>query len=311
MIAVLATVIPIFALIFAGWISMRLGIFGPHATRELNRFVVHLALPALLFGIVANAEWHEIWQPGFIASFGLGCFLVFGIALGVHLARGGHLADAAIDGLNASYANTGFVGFPLALAVVGPASLAPTLVATIITVCVLFAVALLLVEASLHTSLGPRRLLKVVLISLIKNPLLVAPVLGAIVLVSGVPVPGPMDSFLKLLGTAASPCALVALGLFLAGDRPAPTTSHLEIGWLVGMKLLLQPAATWVLAAWVFRLSPPLTHLAVLLAALPTGTGSFMIAEYYQRRETVTAQAVTMSTIVSVVSLTLYLTLVP
>ncbi|RYD37103.1 MAG: hypothetical protein EOP85_17855, partial [Verrucomicrobiaceae bacterium] len=88
-------VLPVFALILTGWIARRCGVFGVHAAGELNRFVVYLALPALLFDIIAKAKPTEIWQPGFIAAFGLGCLLVFMITLAIRR-RTVPLADAAI-----------------------------------------------------------------------------------------------------------------------------------------------------------------------------------------------------------------------
>src|ERR1700760_1451651 len=101
MFSTLMIVLPIFALIFAGWLARRIGVLGPHATTELNRFVVYLALPALLFDIVAHARWVDLWQPGFIASFGLSVAVIFVITVALRLRRPRHLADAAIDGLNA------------------------------------------------------------------------------------------------------------------------------------------------------------------------------------------------------------------
>ena len=71
MFSTLLIVLPIFALILAGWVTRKIGVLGAAATTELNRFVVYLALPALLFDIVAHAHWADIWQPGFIAAFGL------------------------------------------------------------------------------------------------------------------------------------------------------------------------------------------------------------------------------------------------
>ena len=76
MLSTLSVVLPIFAVIFAGWLARRLELLGPAATSELNRYVVYLALPALLFDVVAHARGHEIWQPGFIAAFGLSSALV-------------------------------------------------------------------------------------------------------------------------------------------------------------------------------------------------------------------------------------------
>jgi predicted permease len=310
MLSTLSVVLPIFALIFAGWLVRRIGVLGPHAASELNRFVIHLALPALLFDITAHARWIDVWQPGFVAAFGLGAALVFALTLAVRLRRPRHLADAAIEGLNAGYANTGFVGFPLALVALGHEAMAPTLVATIFTVCVLFAVAIVIIETGLQSEQHPGRLLLKVGGRLVRNPLLVAPALGALVPLAGLTVPGPVESFLKLLGGAASPCALVALGLFLAKEREPGQRDIGSAALLVGFKLILQPAVTWVLAVTVFGLSPLLTHAAVLLAALPTGTGPFMLAEFYQREADVTSSVLLASTLASVVTISGYLALI-
>jgi malonate transporter and related proteins len=307
MLSTLSVVLPIFALIFAGWLVRRLGVLGPNATTELNRFVVYLALPALLFDIIANARWSDIWQPAFIAAFGLGTGLVFLLTLAIRLRRPRHLADAAIDGLNASYANAGFIGFPLALVALGRDAMTPTLVATILTVCVLFAIAIVLIEIGLQTEKRRRHLIIKVGRALLRNPLLIAPALGAVFPVSGLTIPAQADTFLKLLGGAASPCALVALGLFLAAKTERGTRNFGSATVLIWLKLVLQPAVTWVLATCVFGLSPLLTHTAVLLAALPTGTGPFMLAEFYQREASITSNVVLVSTVISLVTISLYL----
>jgi predicted permease len=308
MLTPLLIVLPIFGLILAGWLARRLGVLGPHATTELNRFVVYLALPALLFDIIAHAKWTDVWQPGFVAAFGLSAGLIFVLTVAIrHRPR--HLADAVIDGLNAGYANVGFVGFPLIAVALGPDALAPTLIATIITVCVLFGIAIVIMEISLQKKQGLSSLLLKTGGKLLRNPLLLAPILGALVPLSGVAVPAPAENFLKLIGGAASPCALVALGLFLAGQKPEKQPAHALTATLVALKLVLQPAVTWVLAAIVFQLSPLLTHAAVLLAALPTGTGPFMLAEFYRREASVTGRVVLASTIVSILTITTYLTL--
>ncbi|WP_454883110.1 AEC family transporter [Sphingomonas oryzagri] len=77
MLSTLMIVLPIFALVLVGWLVRRIGALGPHATTELNRFVVYLALPALFFDIVAHGRWIYIWQPGFVAAFGLAGAMVF------------------------------------------------------------------------------------------------------------------------------------------------------------------------------------------------------------------------------------------
>jgi malonate transporter and related proteins len=307
MVSTILVILPIFALIFAGFASRKLDVLGPRASPELNRFVVFLALPALLFDIMAHATRRELYQPAFVAVFGLGCLIVFGLTLALRWRGNRHLADASIDGLNAAYANTGFIGFPLGLLVFGRASLSAVTIAAIITVCALFALAIILVESGLQAERRPAHLLLKVGRSLMRNPLLVAPVLGTLFAASGVPMPASIETFFKLLGGAASPCALVALGLFIAEKRASTEARDASPWLLVGLKLIVHPAVTWVLAFKVFFLPPALGHLAVVLAALPTGTGPFMLAEFYQREAVATSRTILVSTIGSIFTLTLYL----
>jgi malonate transporter len=302
-------VLPIFALIFLGFGCRRGGVLGPHATTELNRFVVYLALPALLFDIMAHSRWATLDQPAFAAVFTLSTFIVFALTVLLRLRGARHLADVSIDGLNAGYGNTGFIGFPLSLIVFGRGMLGLTTVAAIVTVCLLFAVAIVLIEIGLQTEARPAHLLLKVGRSLIRNPLLVAPVLGAAWAATGLPIPTSAETFFRLLGDAASPCALVALGLFLGERRTGVAAAGGVSGslLLVGLKLILQPVLAWVLATQVFRLAPSLTHLVVVLAALPTGTGPFMLAEFYGREATITARSILLSTIGSLVTVSAYL----
>jgi len=308
--SIILIVLPVFGLIFLGWLVRRMGVLGHHATSELTRFVVVLALPALLFDIVATARLEDIWQPGFIAVYGLGAMVMFGLTLLVSMRSGRHLADAAIDGLNSGYANTGFIGFPLGLAALGPAALAPTMIATIITACIVFAAAIILVELGLRTETGRGRVLLKVGGSLIRNPLLWAPAVAALFPLLGMSLPAPALSFVTLLGGAASPCALVALGLFLAAKQEGGTREIPAVTGLVIAKLFLHPLITWLLGVYLFALPPALLHAAVLIAALPTGTGSFMLAEFHRREAGITSKVILVSTLLSVLTVSGYLALI-
>ncbi|CAB3773012.1 hypothetical protein LMG29542_07076 [Paraburkholderia humisilvae] len=118
--------------------------------------------------------------------------------------------------------------------------------------------------------------------------------------------PHSVETFLKLLGGAASPCALVSLGLFLAAKRPADDGRKTSFVF-TAIKLVVQPAFTWWMAARVFALPADVVDMAVLLAALPTGTGPYMLAEFYQREAQVTSQTILFSTLASLVTLSLLL----
>jgi malonate transporter and related proteins len=306
----LQILLPVFGLVFAGFACRRRGVLGPSAASELNRFVVWLALPALLFDITAHATWQQFYQPAFVAAFALAAGGVFGLILTMRVLSGRHLADASVDAIAASYPNTGYVGFPLCMIVFGTASLTPTTIATILVTCVLFALAIVLIELGLQTERTPHKLGLTVVRSLARNPLIVSPIAGVLVAGTHVTVPPSAETLLKLLSGAASPCALVSLGLFLAEKRPAGEALGGPL-LLTGSKLLLQPVLTWWLAARVFALPLTLVQMAVVLAALPTGTGPFMLAEFYQREAHITSRTILLSTLGSLVSLSLLLFYMP
>ncbi len=211
---------------------------------------------------MANTHGSELWQPGFIAVFLLSSAIAFVLPFLVRLRGKLPLADTALDGLNAAYPNTGYMGIPLSMIAFGSGVLAATTISIIITVCVTFAFAIVLIEIGLQTEKKPLRLIWKVIRSLIRNPLLVAPALGAVVSFLGLAIPAPAETFLKMLGGAASPCALVALGLFLAQPRRIERESVNAIAFLVSVKLIVQPLATWLLAVYVFGL-PPSSHKAL------------------------------------------------
>ncbi|MEG4315984.1 AEC family transporter [Pseudomonas sp. FIP_A4] len=307
--SVVNVVLPVFALILLGFVCRRSGRMGPTGASELNRFVVWLGLPALLFSVVATSTWTQLWQPGFIAAFTVGCLGVFAFTLGYRLLQKQPLVDASLDALGASYANTGYVGIPLCMLVLGDEALQPAMVASIIVVCVLFAIALACVETGLHAGQGVLRTLGKVSWALVRNPLVVAPMLGALWAASDAQLPVPLATLLKLLGAAAAPCALVSLGLFLAQPQPAGPVRGV---WpLVGLKLLVQPLITWYLAFQVFALPTLWAYSALLLSALPTGTGPYMLAEFYGREGSRVSRVVLLSTLGSLISLSLILVLLP
>jgi len=125
---------------------------------------------------------------------------------------------------------------------------------------------------------------------------------------SGLLVPSGVETFLRLLGSAASLCALVSLGLFLA-EKGAADSSEKDASSagvpiaLTLTKLVAQPALTWWLAVGVLSLPRASAQMAVLLAALPTGTGPYMLAEFYGREAHVTSRTILYSTVASLATL--------
>lgn len=305
MLEIFNIVLPVFALIFAGYAFRRLNILSATASVELNRFVVYLALPALMMDVMINSSWSAIYHPGFLLTFELAVALIFVAVLVVHWWRSRNLASATLDATAASYANTGYIGLPLCALTFGQDNLGPAMVAAILTVSVNFAVSIVLLEFSMQTGTNRLRSIGNVLRALLKNPLIVAPILAGLVSAIGLALPQGITLSIKLLGNAASPCALVGIGLFLA-QKQEPGNLAVSVE-LVLIKLIAQPLLAWVLAFHVFEMPPLWAKSAVLLSALPTGTGPYMLAELYRRGGGVASRTIFWSTFGSVVTLFFWL----
>ena len=302
--AVLNSALPVFALILTGFVCGFFGVFDRVATDNLNRFAVYLALPSLMFVAMSKITPDQVRQFGFVAAFCGGFAVSFAVAFAISRFRGRRMANASIEGLDAGYSNVGFMGIPMCLLVFGPESAPASIIATLFTACVLFLFAVVLVEIDLQKgdrfwSTGVR-----VMGSVLRSPLLIAPIVGLAVGLSGLKVPAPFESFTTLLGGAASPAALVCIGLFLAQERVVSDDIK-SIGILVALKLILQPAVTAFLAFYVFSMPPLWSHSAVILSALPIGSGPFTIAKLYGLEAGVTSGAILASHIFAVLTVSL------
>lgn len=305
MLAIFNVVFPIFALIFLGYLCRKRAILSVNAASELNRFVIYLGLPALLFDSIARLRPADFSNLRFVGVFATGIVTVFLLTVLIRYRQGAAPADIIVDSLGTSYANTGFIGIPVCLLAFGHDGMPAAVIATILTACLLFAVAIVLLELCLHAEKHLGRSLLKTGNSLIRNPILIAPVLGGIVATGGWSLPTGVQQLFDLLGAAASPCALVSLGLFLA--QPIQDRQSGSVHLLVGFKLLLHPFITAVFAYWILPLPKMWADTALLLSAMPIGTGPFMLAELYRREAALMSRAILMSTVMSLVTITLIL----
>lgn len=307
MLEIFSIVLPIFLIIFLGYLSRASGKLGEHAASELNKAVVWIFLPALLFKICATSHISEVWNTGFVISYVLGCILVFFAILFWRLAQKYHLVVASIDGLSAAYANTGYIGIPLCVLIFGEFGLKPAMIATLVVVVAVFAVAVTFIEFALQKTGNVVQTITHVFWALLKNPIVIAPILGFMWAATGYQIATPLMHLLDMLAIATSPCALISLGLFLAKKQTSVQTRSFIP--LVVTKLIVQPLITAFFAIVVFKLPTAWAHSAIILSALPTGTGPYMLAELYKTDAKTISQSILWSTILSIISLSVLLTL--
>ncbi len=304
---VLNVAVPIFAIIAAGYLAGRT-VLGQEASQGLSSFVFWFALPAVLFQGMAQRSLAEIFNLSFIGALLLPMVAVYGLGwvMGRRIRRDREEVHA-IQGLNACFSNTGYMGIPLMLAAYGPDRVLPALIATVIMSVAVVGMAVVSLELVRVSGRGLGQTLWGVIRALVKNPLIVSTVAGLSWNLSGLPLPGPVVTFCQLSGAAAGPCALFGIGVFLAG-RPL-SINWREIGWMVPLKLIVQPLLSWLLIITIFPLDHFWTGATLMLAALPTGALVFVMATQYRSYVEATAQVILLSTIASLPVLSLILIL--
>lgn len=299
--AVVHAAFPVFALILTGWLCVRFKLMHAPSMEGLNKFVIYLALPAQLFDAMSHASIAELVRPGFFLAYALSMAGTASLYAWLTRHSTRPVTDQIIDAMTSTYSNAGFMGIPLCLIVFGKVGLAPSIIATFMTVSVLFAVTIMAIELKqLKNGHVIPAILKVTG-AMLRNPLLIAPLAGVCWSATGWNMLPAVDRYINLLGEAATPCALVAIGLFLALN-PLRGIDRTLVR-IVLLKLLVQPAMMAVLVLYVFELPRVWAYVAILSAALPVGTGPFMMAQIYQRDATASARAILLSTLGSVLSI--------
>lgn len=302
---VLSVALPVFALIAVGSLLGYFRLLGAGTTVALNQFVMYLALPAVLFQAMARIDLRQFFNPAFFAAFAGAIVVAYALSLALSRRHATPFANSSVQALAATFCNTGFVGIPVCLAAFGQASLVPAVIALVITACIQLGAALAMIEAAVQPGASAWATGRKVARVLARNPFLISPLAGLIYGQMDLGLPVPMDRFLTILGAAATPCALVAIGLQLveAGERFQP----LLVARLVGIKLLVQPAVAYVVAVHLWPMPPVWAATAVIMSALPTGTSAFLLAQLYGREAQTCSGTVLVSTIFSFFTLSMLL----
>lgn len=305
---VLGSAFPVFALVACGVLAGRFRLINPGSSEALNRFVYAFALPAMLFIAVYRGSVDELLGSG---SFILGVVLAtLGTGLvGFALSRffqGADASESVMRALNASFANTGYLGIPLVTVAYGERAALPAALATMATNVVSFAVAIVCLEMlSNPRGGGATRALA----GVARSPLIWPIALGVLIVTLQVRIPVPVERFAGLLAAAAGPCALFAIGLFVSqlsirqGFRASwPTTA---------LKLFLHPLLMALLAYSVLSMDALWAKVAVVCASLPLGATAFVLAQRYRLLEAETSTGAVLSTAASVFTVSAVMTLVP
>ncbi|MFG1344188.1 AEC family transporter [Xanthobacter autotrophicus DSM 431] len=296
-------VLPVFGMVLVGYVSARVGLVSERATDGLAEFVFSLSVPVLIFKTLSESRLPEAQPWGYWIAYFTGAFFVFGLAmLAAQKLFGRGRQEAVIHGFAAGQANTVFVGVPLILKAYGEAGAVPLFLLIAIHLPVMLVAATVLLEGSAGFS-------RATVIKLVKalalNPILLGIYAGALAKVVGIQAVGVPKQMIDLLSAAATPCALISLGLSLkrygmAGGDLAPSAV------ICFLKLVVHPAAVLGLTA-LFTMPPVWAGVAVLFAAMPSGVNGYLLAQRYGVAVGTSTSAVSLSTGLAVVTVAFWL----
>jgi malonate transporter len=273
MLDILAITGPIYITIALGYLLTRRGLFARADMRVLGQFVINLALPALLFNALAQRKLGDILNGRYMLVYAIGSLVTMG--LGLLWARRGARQDANTSvfyAMGMSCPNSGFVGYPIALLVIGP--VAGVMLGLNMIVENLLLIPLLLALAESSTGGGGRwhAVLRQSLVTLARNPMVIGLVAGFAVSALEWQMPSPVARTVTLFAQASAALSLFVIGGSLAGLHIAGLrrpVAQIAIG-----KLLLHPAAMLAAlllceAAGMVPMDPALRIGVVLTAASP------------------------------------------
>ncbi|MCU0826230.1 MAG: AEC family transporter [Tabrizicola sp.] len=299
MVEILLKTLPFFAVIGLGYMSGRLRFFSAEATAYLTRFVFYFALSAMLFGFSANLDVAAIFSWSFVFAYLTGTFVIWVVVAAVALWRGTGHEEAVFEAHTGVIGNVGFLGIPMLALLLGPEAVGPVLLVLAVDLIV-FSSLLTMVITGIRAGRISGQTFAILAVGLAKNPMIVSVVLGILWGSIGWTLPVPVNEFLTLLGAAATPCALFAIGASLAGR----SAERIEVAaWLSFSKLILHPAAV-AAACWVFGVSGFVAGVMIAAAALPVAGNVFILAQHYGVAPQRVSTAILLSTAASVLTVT-------
>ena len=293
--------LPFFMLIALGYGSGQTGFFSPEATAYLTKFVFYFALSAMLFRFSANLSLAEIFDWQFVWAYLSATTVIYVFATFVALRRRVPITEAAVEAQCAVIGNVGFLGIPMLVLLLGEGAVGPVMMVLAVDLIVFGSLIVILITGSRDGRMSPK-ILWTVAVGLIKNPMIVSITLGLLVSAGDLPIPLPVNDFLTLLGAAATPGALFAIGASLASK----SAERLAVaGWLSFCKLILHPAAVAIAALYLFDVDPYAAGVMIAAASLPVAGNVYILAQHYGVAPTRVSASILMSTAASVVTVSL------
>jgi malonate transporter len=306
-----SVILPVIAVIFVGFAAAYRGVLSADNVVTLNRFVFVISAPALLFRNVALTEFPPTLPWGLWVSYYGAMVSIMALAfIFASLVLPRWPASArVIFAFGSCFSNTVMLGIPIILTAFGPGAGLPLFLVLAFHGLLVFTIALTCLEVTTKDNLRLGEVFVLLARAMRDQMVIVGLLAGVIWNFTGLGLAAPVDRFLDLLGSAAIPVALIAVGGRLAYISWREDKG-VALGGAVltsGFKLVVMPMLVFALAHYVFALPPLFTATITLLSAMPTGVFTAVFATQYQTAEDTASSAIVVSTLLGALSIALWL----
>ena len=291
MLHILIITFPFFALVLCGFIAAHRGMLPMPAIPGLNAFVLFFALPCMLYRFGASTPIAQLLDPSVALTYLLCALIMVGFVVAVTLHGRIGWNDASFGALVGAFPNTGFMGVPLLVALLGPKAAGPAIVTILVDMVITTSLCIALSRLDGHDGASAGRAAKNALKGVAANPMPWSILLGALASAVQLELPKPVEQTVGLLADAASPVARFTIGAVLARSQirarsgEAHPVHWLEVVPVAAIKLFLHPLLVLLVGAGAVQLGVPMDRFAltvlVLLAALPSASNVSLLAERF------------------------------
>lgn len=303
MAGVISLVFPFFGLILLGYLAARATRQPVEALGWMTTFIIYIALPALFYQLLSKTPLEQLTAWSYVGGSVLSTFTIFTVMFGIAILLSGNtIAESTIKGLAAAYGNIGYMGPGIALLAFGEKAAVPVAIIFCFENIMHFTVTPMLMALSGSDRRSFAVVATDVARKIVLHPFILATAAGVTAAALELKPPLPAERLLDTLARAAAPCALFAMGVTLALRPLKRLPENMLV--IAPMKLIVHPALCYAMLSWIGDFDPVWVFSAVLLAALPTATNVFVIAQQYGVWVERASACVLITTVASVLTVT-------
>lgn len=300
---ILNTIIPIFTVIILGWFARQRGFIPPEFLGPANRLVFYIAIPAMVFGAIAESSLKTDFNPqvlgltmgAIVLSFALTCLA----STRIHLPprRSGTFIQ------NSFHGNLGYIGLAVVYYFLGSDGFAAAGILTgfiMILQNFLSVFVLQFYADTVSSRHNPRRIIT----KIVGNPVIVSAIAGISFALTGASLPVIVVRTLDIISGMSLPLALLLIGASLSFDLIRSRLLHLVLANFI--KLVLLPGVGWILYSF-WEITPELYLPGLILLASPSATISYVMAREMNGDAEFAVAAISSTTLLSALTFTFWL----